>query len=414
MKAGKYIITGLAVLIWALTGCGKQEEKKGITEVLVWAHEGQPAEKTALEEIFAAFNREHKHIQVKVEFKQEQGYGDRLNAAAVAGKLPDVVDVDGPYTAHLAENGVLVPLDSLISAEMKADFLPTVIAQGTYKGRLYTLGAFESTVVVYYNRDIMNLMGITPPASVDSAWSWEEFLDVLRALKIQHPELIPLETFMAWPGEWLTYAFTPLIWSKGGSLLSQDASRAQGHVNGPSSVRALKQWQKLFIEKLSDRSAPPGQFRQSKAVMCWGIFNRWPIYMEAGINFGMMPLPKLIKLSSPSGSWCWGITSGGKNPEAAFKVVEWLVNPEQGIVPMCRANGGIPSRESAVKLMPEYVNTRGLFVEQLRKSARARPLTPHYGSLTKELSRALEDIARGADVKTALDKAAEKVEAVLE
>lgn len=407
----KKILVLLTAVVCIIFSCGKKQKVSDKIIVTVWAHEGQPAEKKALEDIFAKFNQHHKEVQVKVEFKQEQGYNSRVSAAAIAGELPDILDVDGPYTAQHAENGILAPVE--IPDSIRADFLPTILSQGTYQNRLYTLGAFESTVALFYNRDMLNDCGIHPPSTVEEAWTWETFLKVLRKIKKEKPDIIPLETFMVWEGEWLTYAFSPLIWANNGRVLSKDGNHTAGSLNGDASVQAMAAFQKLFVEKLTDKNAPAGQFRRKKAAMAWGVFNRWPLYREAGINFGMTPLPRFKKSASPSGSWCWGMTSACRNKEAALRVLLWIVHPEHGIAPICRANSGIPARISAFKNFPVYEKEKGLFAEQLKKTARSRPVTPHYAALSKEVSRAVADIAKGSDVKSVFNRAAERIDAVL-
>lgn len=397
-----------------LAGCGKAKNpqtKTSKTVVTVWAHEGQPAEKKALTGVVEAFNASHDDVVAKIEFKQEQGYNDRLNAAAMARDLPDVVEIDGPYTAQHADNGILVPI--ILPKKIEKDFLPTILAQGTYKERLYTVGAFESTVVIFFDKKIAAECDVKPPSSIKDAWSWSDFLDALRKIKKKRPDLIPLETFMVWKGEWLTYAFTPLIWSNDGRILAADGTTTKGCLNGAPAVEPMNALQTLFTEKLSDMNAPAGQFIKGKAAMSWGVFNRWPLYENAEIDFGMSPLPGLKKSSSPSGSWCWGLTSKCENEEAAMKVLLWLVDPEHGVKPICEANGGIPARISALDLMPNYFATRKLFVDQLKETARARPSTPDYATLTKETSRAIGDVANGAKVKQTLDAACERVDAVL-
>ncbi len=406
-----FFCIALATVILVPTCDNGREESSmdNVTTVVMWAHEGQPEEKAAIQTIIDAFNASHDNITVQLEFKQEQGYGQRVNAAAISGMLPDVLDVDGPYTAHFASLGVLAPLDTFITESERADFLPTIITQGTYDNQLYTLGAFESTVVLFCNKPILASCGITDlPDTVSQAWTWNEFIDVLQQIKSKQPDILPLETFMPWSGEWLTYAFTPIIWSNGGRILSPDGIEANGYVNSSKSIEAMEKWQRLFTEELTSKNIPPGQFRDGRAAMAWGVFNRWPLYREHDIDFELVPLPKLEQSSSPSGSWCWGISSQSACKSEAAAVLKWLVDARRGIMPICTANGGIPSRNSAIALMPEYVDTRGLFIEQLRESGHARPVTPAYATLTTELSRAFEDIARGSDVKQALDGVAER------
>lgn len=225
--------------------------------------------------------------------------------------------------------------------------------------------------------------------------------------------MLPLETFLTWGGEWLPYAFMPLIWSNDGRVLAPDGLRASGFLNGPAAVEALQAWQQLFQRGLADANAAPGKFARGEAAMALGIFNRWPVYRAAGIDFGMSPYPGLRKSVSPSGSWCWGITAACRDPAAAATVMQALLDPRTGIPPVCRANGGVPARLDALAEMPDYQASRGLFVAQLRQTARARPVTPAYGTLSMELSRALGDISRGEDVQRALDAAARRIDAVL-
>ena len=149
---------------------------------------------------------------------------------------------------------------------------------------------------------ILEECGIQPPATIEECWTWTEFVDSLRTIRRVKPTLMPLETFMPWGGEWLTYAFTPIIWSNDGQLIADDGSVTHGYMNGPKTVDALRNFQVLFKESLTDKNAPPGQFRAGKAAMAWGIFNRWPDYTADGIPFGMSPLPKLNEARSPSGS----------------------------------------------------------------------------------------------------------------
>ncbi len=397
-------------LLFCILSCQKKAPQS-VTIIKLWAHEGQPAEKEALESIFSAFNASQSNIKLVYEFKQEQGYGSRVIAAALAKDLPDIIEIDGPYTAQFADQGILTPIDGLITEEMRNDFLPTILSQGTVNDRLYTLGAFESTVVLYYSKDILKECAIPfPSASLDNAMQWDLFLSLLQNIKDKKPGITPLETFIPWSGEWLTYAFTPLIWSNNGKILDNKGNTVRGFLDNQQSIEALQQWQRLFKEKLSDHSLPEGLFEQKKAAFVWGIFNRWPLYKKAGLNFGIAPLPYITTPKSPSGSWCWGMTTQSKKKAAAWEVLTWIVSAKNGILPLCKANAGIPSRLSAIELYSEYSETRSLFIEQLKTTAQSRPITAAYGTLTLEISSLFYDIALGATVKEAVANTVIKLE----
>ena len=105
------------------------------------------------------------------------GYSDKINASVMSGDLPDVLTVDGPNIAAYAENGIIQPLAELTDEE-KSIYLESILEQGTYNDKLYALGAMESSVGLYYNKDILEEARISVP-DADHPWTFTEFLDVL-------------------------------------------------------------------------------------------------------------------------------------------------------------------------------------------------------------------------------------------
>ena len=62
------------------------------------------------------------------------------------------------------------------------DFLDSTKNQGTYDGKIYAIGATESSVALYYNRDMLDEAGIKAPDKLEDAWTWSEFADVAGKL----------------------------------------------------------------------------------------------------------------------------------------------------------------------------------------------------------------------------------------
>lgn len=99
----------------------------------------------------------------------------------MSGDLPDVLTVDGPNIAAYAENGIIQPLAKLTDEE-KSVYLDSIIQQGTYNNKLYALGAMESSVGLYYNKDILAEAGVEVP-DADHPWTWSEFTKVLKKVQ---------------------------------------------------------------------------------------------------------------------------------------------------------------------------------------------------------------------------------------
>ena len=52
--------------------------------------------------------------------KGEGTYNEQVQAAALAGQLPDLLDFDGPNLYNYAWAGHLLPLDEFLTPELKA------------------------------------------------------------------------------------------------------------------------------------------------------------------------------------------------------------------------------------------------------------------------------------------------------
>ena len=118
---------------------------------------------------------------------------------------------------------------------------------------------------------------------------------------------------------------------------------------------------------------------------------------------------------SPCGSFCWALSPQSADPSLGVRWLRWVTGNDSGVRPLVAANGAVPARRSAFAAFPEYQGLPfSLFREQLEQSARPRPRTPFYASLTRELAGALRDVAHGADVAARLRRAEDEVQAVIE
>lgn len=409
----------VALAAFLLTACDRSAPSDSARVVTIWSHQGQPAEHEAMQQIIAAFNAAHadENLRAEIQFFPDRQYADKVSIAALSNNLPDVLDIDGPYVGPWAAEGLLAPLDRYITPEMRADLLPSLIEQGSYDGQVYALGAFESALVVYYDCDLLKRVGIEPPRTMDNVWTWDEFVAALEAVR---PHVAtPLSLHMDdQSDEWFTYAFAPLIWSGGGQLIDTQNHQVVGVLDSPQNVATLTRWQKLFTTGLAEAtSTNPDPFSAGLVAFDWTGHWMLPKFEAAtDLNFCVMPLPKMgVEPVAPSGSWCWGLSTQAQDKSAAWELISWLINPEQGVTPIVKANGAVPGRRSAFKNFPQYEEMpRVLMRKQLESASRARPRTPVYLTLTSEFARALRDIAGGADVKPALTAAAEKTQRALD
>ena len=180
-----------------LTGCGSTkggDSNSDVTELTVWSPQGNQDENNYYNKRIEEFNKEYEgKYKATIELIPRANgyeYENKINAAATSGDLPDVLSVDGPTVTNYAESGILVPIEQYVSDEEKSDFVPSIINQGTYNDELYTLGTSESSVLLFYNEKMLNEAGITPPTTLEEAWTWEDVYEAAKKVNKEGGEYI--------------------------------------------------------------------------------------------------------------------------------------------------------------------------------------------------------------------------------
>ena len=300
---------------------------------------------------------------------------------------------------------------------MKADFLPSIIKQGTYQdGKLYSLGQFDSGLAIWGNRTYLEQAGVRIP-TVAHPWNRAEFEEALARLQalpaVEHALDLRMDIHSV---EGYTYSFSPILQSFGADLIDRTGYRsADGVLNGPAAKDALEMvqgWVKrgyVNLEPSADQ-----EFVQGKAALSWvGHWMKAPYSEALGDKLILLPMPDFGHGPKTGvGSWNWGISTACKNPRAAWEVLSFLLQPDQ-ILRMTNANGAPPARKSALA-QSELYRPGGLlhlYIEQSEAGfAVPRPITPAYPVITKAFANAFKDIVRGANVKKELDQAVKEID----
>jgi multiple sugar transport system substrate-binding protein len=319
--------------------------------------------------------------------------------------------------AHLAWLGYLQPIDRFVSKEMKADFLPSIIAQGTYNDRLYTLGIYDSGLAIYGNRRFLAQADVRIP-TVAAPWDLAEFEAALAQLTALDEVDYALDMKINYGrGEWFTFGFAPIVQSFGGDLIDRRTYRsAKGVLDGPRSVAALGRFQRWFQNGWANASpaADDDFYGKRRAALAW--VGHWLYHKHAealGDDLVLIPMPDFG--SGPKtgmGTWNWGISSTCRHPQDAWAFLAFILAPRR-ILQWTDLHPGVPSRKSALSQSTLFKpgGPLHLYVQQIEAGwAVPRPVTPAYAAITKAFSRAIEQIVQGADVQTVLTKAAAEID----
>lgn len=111
-------LAGTAALSLGLSGTAL-----AATSLSFWYHgAGNEVEAKIINQIVAEFNESQSDWTVELQSFPQNSYNDSVTAGALAGNLPDILDVDGPVMPNWAWSGYLAPLN--IDETLIENFLP--------------------------------------------------------------------------------------------------------------------------------------------------------------------------------------------------------------------------------------------------------------------------------------------------
>lgn len=428
-KAWKKVVL-LLLAMSCMAGCQKKQVSpgdiegydEGETYLSIWVHtieetEEGAAYKAAVDRFNEVYDGQYfADIEFIPRNDSGGGYSDKINASVMSGDLPDVLTVDGPNVAAYAENGIIQPLSELTEEE-RSQYLDSILEQGTYQNKLYALGAMESSVGLYYNKEILKEAGIEVP-DADHPWTWDEFSAILEKLKpiMKEKNGYPLD--MTFPtGEATIYYYAPFVWSNGGDLVSEDGLAVDGYFNSEKNVEAYNYFVSLVKNGYMAEAPIDKLFESGRAAFkfdgAWEVNTIYGSYPD--IELGVAPYVVSNNWSgeryTPTGSWAYAASSKTEHIEGATELVKWMSNAESGLT-LFEKTKNFPSTYAAfeqIDLFDEDENYGALYY-QLSNYGHPRPKTPVYPQVSTCFQEALENIAlTGKNAKSELDKSVGRI-----
>jgi multiple sugar transport system substrate-binding protein len=141
----------------------------------MWSHWPDEASKRSfVEQQIAAFQAATPACKVNLTFIQKSDLYTQVKTMVRTGTAPDIFWLE-PDEIAFAKSGYLEPLDRYIEANNLEDWARK---SWTVSGKLYALPLEAYTVELYYNRALLQKLGVKTPASMQ--FSQAEFTDVVR------------------------------------------------------------------------------------------------------------------------------------------------------------------------------------------------------------------------------------------
>ncbi|MCC9077730.1 sugar ABC transporter substrate-binding protein [Litorilinea aerophila] len=284
----------------------------------------------------AAYESANPNVDIQLEAVPQE-YGTKLLAQLAAGTAPDIFQVGDGDVAKFVARDVVEPLEPYINGNNPLDmdvFFPNVAQFGIVNGQVYYLTKDYSPLVLYYNKDLFDEAGLDYPTT---AWTWDDLLTAAQALTVRDDSGQVTRWGIQLPDTWgdlyWLRGILPIIYQGGGSVISEDGTTVQGHINSPETVAALEWYVALFKEHgvapdNADLEALAGVdlFQNGMVAMVWT--GRWPLkdYLaNESLNFGVSGLP-----TGPAGKanvLCWAgfaLNKASENKETAWDFLKYI------------------------------------------------------------------------------------------
>ncbi len=295
------------------------------TNLSLWYHgAGNDTEKSLLMNIINDFNASQSEYAVVIEEFPQESYNDSVTAAALAGNLPDIIDVDGPIMPNWAWSGYFAPLN--IDQEKLNSMLPGAI--GAWNGNVYAVGLWDAACAIYARKSVLDENGIRIP-TLDTPWTKDEFDEILAKLKATGK-----------------YDYV--------------SNKADGTLNGDAGMAFGEWWQSLFANGYVPGTSQDGGDRETGfldgkyALQLNGNWAGVPVVEKFGDD--MLFLPSVDFGNGPkigAASWQFGVSASSQNKEGANAFIEFAIQ-DKYLAAFSDGIGLIPPTANAAAMSEKY------------------------------------------------------------
>ena len=417
MKKRKFLASMLTVLTIGgfLAGCtsGNTQEASNSTdnaneekvELTFWyPFTGKIQE--ANEGLVEKFNESQDRIHVTA--STQGNYAEieqKVRQSMVAGNQPDVFITVINSVSGLSKDGVTENLSPYMENDKDFeidDFIEGIVASSVVDDKYYGLPYFNSTPLVYYNKNLFEEAGVT----AENLSTWEGFQDT--AAKVTKEGVIggtQGETF------WI---YEANMNQKNGQLFSEDKMKSQfASAEGVEAADFVldmvkdESWQ----FPIGDQGIEQAQqaFQTGKAGMLFASTANLSTYLEAseaaGFELGAAMLPEGDKRAVAVGGSNIVMTAGleEEKKQAAWEFIEFMTNTESnawaseytGYLPIRHSVAESDERKALEQEQPLYAVAR----EQLQYAVPAASV-PGFSEITKIWRESFEALITDSNLST--------------
>jgi multiple sugar transport system substrate-binding protein len=317
-----------------------------------WVHSG--GEDDIWEILAARFHELHPNITIEFQDVPFEEMHDKLLTQIAANNPPDTAYVDASTVGEFAQRGALVNMDEYISKSNiidVSDYVPAFLTAAKFEESMYGLPIDGESTGLFYRTDRFEEAGLDPNKPPTT---WAEFEEYAAKLTDTANNKYGTIVFATEAG----YYFYPWLWQAGGSVLNPDDPNdvifdsEAGQKAANFYVNLVKYAPADFLNSNSwdGRVAFANGDVAMYVAGAWFAGTLLSEFPDATGKWNTAPLPMDEKCATTIASDDLVVFSGSKNPEAAYKWIEFVSAPEN----MAVLNLGTP--EYPATLLPPRIS----------------------------------------------------------
>ncbi|MDO8548717.1 MAG: ABC transporter substrate-binding protein [Ignavibacteria bacterium] len=423
----------LAVIVFFFSCSDKPENTDGKITITFW-HSFVSRTIPSFNNLVEWYEKENPNVKIVAQYVPS---GDpliqKLVTAIQSNTAPDISWLHSDFLHKLVEADAIYKMDHFIngtdglSKEEMNDIFPQSLQSAKWRDTLYAMPMEATTLALIYNKNKFKEAGLDPEKPPKD---WNELYDYAMKLtkdkdgdgKIdQYGFYIPAFPASGPLSVWMVLQWTPFLWQAGGEEINK--GQTKDLYNNEAGVQALSFWKKIFEgEKFYNFTLTHdlGFVSGTVAMIMDGPWDLPEFRDIKNFDWGITYLPSgPVKRATYMAGEHLAIFKQSQHPGEAWKFIKWILRPDVQ-AKFSEESGYLPVRRSVLEL-PKYKKflerdpAMKSFVDQIEISHARAPIDFFRVEINQNIAEAIEKVIIGnADVKSALDEAADKSNKLLQ
>jgi multiple sugar transport system substrate-binding protein len=413
----------------ALAGCGgsgsgaTKLDKSAPVTLNWWTGQTEPAE-TLLKTMAKNFHTAHPNVTINVSSgaSTTDDLLQKLSATFASGKNPDISYAYGSWAGQLGKSGRTLDFTAKVAAPSVgwSELPEAARLTAAPNGKVIGFPALVDNLALVYNTKLFDDAGVAYPTD---QWTWDDFRNAAK--KITDPSKKIYGTAFSVSGsEDTTWHLWPLLWQRGGQILSTDGKKAAfGSAAGVDSLEMLRQMavvdKSMYLDQTDEKYGP--LFASGHVGMI--ITGPWQLIdlVTAKTPYGVTILPGTNgNHETISGPDIWAAFDHKDVNRAywTFELLSWMSQPAQdarwnmglGNLPLRASEKNLPAYAKFIKGYPGVE----VMVANLANAKKARPTIASYPEVSRYVGEAVAKVMQGQGTsQQALTDAAKRADQAL-